>query len=75
MFDVPNPEGKLRISMTTQVSIVANAAKNALTIPATALGRKNKDSKYQVQVLNDAQKTEERWVEIGLNNNINVEIK
>lgn len=38
LFDVPNPDGKLRIDMTAQVYIVLNEAKNVLTIPAAALG-------------------------------------
>lgn len=37
LFDVPNPDGKLRIDMTAQVYIVLNEAKNVLTIPAAAL--------------------------------------
>ncbi|WP_273778463.1 efflux RND transporter periplasmic adaptor subunit [Acinetobacter sp. GSS19] len=37
LFDVPNPDGKLRIDMTAQVYIVLAEAKNALTIPAAAL--------------------------------------
>ena len=37
LFDVPNPDGKLRINMTAQVYIVLAEAKNALTIPAAAL--------------------------------------
>lgn len=75
MLDVPNPDGKLRIAMTTQVSIVANSAKNALTIPSTALGKKDKDGKYLVKTLTKDNKTEEHWVEVGLNNNVNAEIK
>ena len=75
MLDVPNDDGKLRIAMTTQVSIVANSANNVLTISSTALGKKNKEGKYLVKVLKKDNQTEERWVEVGLNNNINAEIK
>ena len=39
LFDVPNPDGKLRIDMTAQVYIVLNEAKNVLTIPAAALSK------------------------------------
>lgn len=38
LFDVPNPDGKLRISMTAQVNIVLAEARDALTIPSSALG-------------------------------------
>lgn len=37
LFDVPNPDGKLRISMTAQVNVVLAEAKDALTIPSSAL--------------------------------------
>ncbi|MDO4795371.1 MAG: efflux RND transporter periplasmic adaptor subunit [Brachymonas sp.] len=37
LLDVPNPEGKLRIEMTAQVSIVLAQARNALVIPSGAL--------------------------------------
>jgi macrolide-specific efflux system membrane fusion protein len=37
LFDVPNPDGKLRIDMTANVTIILQQAKNALSIPATAL--------------------------------------
>ena len=43
LFDAPNPDGKLRISMTAQVQIVRAEAPGALTIPATALGARGKD--------------------------------
>ncbi|HEX5374326.1 MAG TPA: HlyD family efflux transporter periplasmic adaptor subunit, partial [Aquabacterium sp.] len=38
LFDVPNPDQKLRIAMTAQVFVVLAKADNALVIPATALG-------------------------------------
>lgn len=37
LFDVPNPDGQLRIDMTAQVYIVLDEAKNVLTVPAAAL--------------------------------------
>lgn len=37
LFDVPNPDGKLRIDMTAQVYIVLNEAKNVISVPAAAL--------------------------------------
>ncbi len=35
LFDVPNEDGKLRIDMTAQVSIIIDQAKNVLTIPSS----------------------------------------
>jgi len=37
LFDVPNPDGKLRIAMTAQVNVVLAEAKDTLTIPSSAL--------------------------------------
>jgi membrane fusion protein, macrolide-specific efflux system len=68
LFEVPNPEHRLRISMTAQVSIVLSNARNALSIPAAALGEKRKDGTYAVR------STETRNVRIGINNNVRVEV-
>jgi membrane fusion protein, macrolide-specific efflux system len=40
VFEVPNEERVLRIGMSAQVGIVLMESKNAITIPATALGKK-----------------------------------
>lgn len=40
LFDVPNHDGKLRIDMTAQVNIVLADAKDAITVPASALQTK-----------------------------------
>ena len=45
LFDVANPDGKLRIDMTAQVYIVLNEAKNVLTIPAAAIQSSNQKGK------------------------------
>ncbi|MEK7919543.1 macrolide transporter subunit MacA [Burkholderia contaminans] len=74
LFEVPNPEHRLRISMTAQVSIVLDNARNALSIPAAALGEKRKDGTYAVRVLRADGSTETRNVRIGINNNVRVEV-
>ena len=51
LFDVPNPDEKLRISMTAQVSIVLGEARDAVVVPASALGRRGKDGRYEVRVV------------------------
>ncbi|HNR91581.1 MAG TPA: efflux RND transporter periplasmic adaptor subunit [Dokdonella sp.] len=43
LFDVPNPEGRLRIAMTAQVNIVLAEAKDALVVPSSALGAPQRD--------------------------------
>ncbi|MEC8887633.1 MAG: MacA family efflux pump subunit [Pseudomonadota bacterium] len=45
LFDVPNEDGKLRINMTAQVSIIIDQAKNVLTIPSSALQTKSTNTK------------------------------
>jgi len=74
ILDVPNPDGKLRISMTTQVNIVLAEAKGALLIPSAALGTKDQERRYLVRVETGADKLTERWVKVGLNNNVQAEI-
>jgi len=37
LFDVPNPEGKLRIAMTATVNIVLGDARDVLVVPASAV--------------------------------------
>ncbi|WP_310599030.1 efflux RND transporter periplasmic adaptor subunit [Desulfobulbus sp.] len=74
ILDVPNPDGKLRISMTTQVNIVLADANDVLVIPSAALADRGKDGRYGVRVETAPGKTEERRVKIGLNTNIQAEV-
>jgi macrolide-specific efflux system membrane fusion protein len=37
LFEVPNPDHKLRIAMTAQVTIVLNAASDVITVPSSVL--------------------------------------
>ncbi|MDD2541437.1 MAG: macrolide transporter subunit MacA, partial [Desulfuromonadaceae bacterium] len=73
LFEVPNPDHKLRVSMTAQVAIVLNEAKNALCIPASALGDKLKDGRYTVQIVRD-NIPGTRTIRVGINNNVYVQV-
>ncbi|MBO1541690.1 macrolide transporter subunit MacA [Pseudomonas sp. OA65] len=75
LFDVPNPDHRLRISMTAQVRIVLDKAKNVLTVPVAALGAKNQDGSFVVRVLDAEGKAQPRNVRMGINNNVRAEIK
>lgn len=75
LFDVPNPDHRLRISMTAQVRIVLDKAKDVLTVPVAALGAKNQDGSYVVRVLDAEGKAQPRNVRMGINNNVRAEIK
>jgi len=77
LFEVPNPDGKLKVSMTAQVSIVLGNAKDALTIPSSALGKRGKGGTYNVRVLEgegEHAKVVNREVKVGLNNRVQAQI-
>ncbi|ASC63825.1 macrolide transporter subunit MacA [Achromobacter denitrificans] len=74
LFDVPNPDEKLRISMTAQVFIVLGEAKDTVVVPASALGKRDGDGRYAVRVVLKDNKTEVRQVKIGMNNNVQAQV-
>ncbi|HTM79227.1 MAG TPA: efflux RND transporter periplasmic adaptor subunit, partial [Devosia sp.] len=75
LFDVPNPDHKLRISMTAQVTIVLDEAQNALVLPSGLLTRKDRDGNPIVQVYDPkTQARSPRPVKIGLDNNVMAQI-
>ena len=74
LLDIPNPEGQLRISMTAQVNIVLNEAKQVLSIPSAALGDRDRDGRNTVRVVDNAGQAVPRSVKVGLNNNIYAQI-
>jgi macrolide-specific efflux system membrane fusion protein len=74
LLDMPNQDGKLRISMTAQVNIVLAEADNAILIPATALGKRDKEGRYAVRVLDRDGKAEARKVKVGLNTTAGVQV-
>lgn len=74
VFDVPNEEGRLRISMTAEVYIVLAQARGVPTIPVAALGRPARDGSYSVQVLQDDGRIVERSIRTGLEDSLNVEV-
>lgn len=73
IFDVANPDGKLRINMTAQTSIVLAQVKDALTIPSGALGARDARGNYKVRVIAAGNITE-KSVRIGLNNRVRAEV-
>ena len=73
LFDVPNPDRKLRVSMTAQVTIVLSEAKQVLSIPVSALSNKGKDGRQAVKVL-VAGVPQERTIKVGICNNVSVQV-
>ncbi|WP_283602980.1 efflux RND transporter periplasmic adaptor subunit [Serratia proteamaculans] len=73
LLDVPNPDNRLRIAMTAQVSLLLGEAKNALLVPIQAV-HKTADKKQQVQVLTADNRLEMREVKTGITNNVDIQI-
>jgi macrolide-specific efflux system membrane fusion protein len=74
LMDVPNADGRLRISMTAQVNIVLAEAKQAVLIPSAALGQRDRQGNITVRVLDAEGKAVPRKVKVGINNNVNAQI-
>lgn len=75
LFEVPNPDHRLRISMTASVTIVLAEARNVLSLPSSLVTRQGPDGGAMVTVYDPASEEMRRVrVEVGLNNNINAEI-
>ena len=79
LFEVPNPDGKLRVAMTAQVFIVLAQADNVLAIPASSLGKRDrKHDTYAVRVLEGepggVQRVVDRQVKVGLNNRVQAQV-
>ncbi|SMB31487.1 Efflux transporter, RND family, MFP subunit [Serratia proteamaculans] len=73
LLDVPNPDNRLRIAMTAQVSLLLGEAKNALLVPIQAV-HKTADKKQQVQLLTADNRLEMREVKTGITNNVDIQI-
>ena len=69
---VPNPEGKLRIGMTTQNVIYVESAENVLTVPVTTI--KNNNGQKYVDVLTP-KGVQQRTIITGVSDGLNVEVK
>jgi macrolide-specific efflux system membrane fusion protein len=74
LFDVPNPDGRLRTYMTAQVNIVLGRARDALTIPAAALGARDAEGLYSVRVLEGEDRIARRKVKVGLNDKVTAQV-
>jgi macrolide-specific efflux system membrane fusion protein len=73
LFEVPNPDRKLRVAMTAQVSIVVNGAKRALCIPVSALDQRSKDGRATVRLLRNSA-PETRAIRVGISDNVQVQV-
>jgi macrolide-specific efflux system membrane fusion protein len=74
LFDIPNPEGELKIQMTAQVFIVLAQAKGVLLVPAAAIGNASEGSVIKVQVLKPDGNVETRTIKIGIKSELSAEV-
>jgi macrolide-specific efflux system membrane fusion protein len=74
LFDIPNPEGELKIQMTAQVFIVLAQAKGVLLVPAAAIGNASEGSVIKVQVLKPDGNVETRTIKIGIRSELSAEV-
>lgn len=77
LFDVPNADGELMISMSAQVFFVQAAARDVLVVPSGAVTMKRGEGKPQAQVtvVTASGGNEVRDVETGIRNRVSVEVK
>ncbi len=79
LFDVPNPDGELMMSMSAQVFFVQAAARDVLVVPAGAVQMKRGEAggkpQAEVTVVAASGAREVRKVETGIRNRVSVEVK
>ncbi|MCD6026987.1 MAG: secretion protein [Solimicrobium sp.] len=73
LLDVPNPDNKLRIAMTAQVSLLRSEAKQVLLIPLQAI-KKISNHKQEVQVLDADNQPHTREIITGITNNVDIQV-
>ncbi len=73
LFDVDNADGKLRTGMTAQVNIVLASAKDAITVPASALERRGREG-YFAKVVQENGEIEQRAVKVGISTSVTSQV-
>jgi len=69
-FDVPNPDGILRPSMTVQISVLLARAQQAVLVPVAALTERTPDGHATVRVLDARGRPVPRTIQVGINDEI-----
>lgn len=75
IFQVENPEHRLRIAMTTQVTIIVDEANGVLTVPSGAVVKGASGKDYVLIYDPHTEKTRRKGVTIGLDNDVVAEVK
>jgi macrolide-specific efflux system membrane fusion protein len=74
LFDVPNPDGALRPSMTAEVHVVLREDHNALLIPSSAIGPLRPNGRRTVSILDEGGKQQKREVRVGIDNHVDAQV-
>jgi len=74
VFDVPNPKGQLRPSMTAQVSVLISHLRQTLLVPTAALGERDAHDAYTVRVVDPRGRVSVRQVRIGVRTNATAQV-
>jgi macrolide-specific efflux system membrane fusion protein len=74
LFQVPNPDGRLRIDMTANVTIVLAESKNALVVPASALTKTPRGDTLVGVYDPGTGRIKPHRVTVGIDNNVTAEI-
>jgi macrolide-specific efflux system membrane fusion protein len=72
LFDVPNTEGRLRPSMTAQVTVRLAQARRAVLMPLAALGTRDRQGRYSVRVVDERGDVETRKVRTGISDDSDI---
>lgn len=73
LLDVPNPDNVLRISMTAQVNLLRDQAKNALLVPVQAT-KKASDGRTYVDVADQNNQPEKRYITTGISDSVDIQV-
>ncbi|MBS0882061.1 efflux RND transporter periplasmic adaptor subunit [Pantoea sp. JGM49] len=73
LLDVTNPDNTLRISMTAQVNLLRDTAKDALLIPVQAT-KKDAEGKTFVEVANKENQPEKRIITTGISDSVDIQV-
>ncbi|NIG33723.1 efflux transporter periplasmic adaptor subunit [Pantoea sp. ICBG 828] len=73
LLDVPNPDNALRISMTAQVNLLRDQAKNALLVPVQAT-KKASDGRTYVEITDQNNQPEKRYITTGISDSVDIQV-
>ncbi len=73
LLDVPNPDNALRISMTAQVNLLRDQAKNALLVPVQAT-KKASDGRTYVEISDQNNQPEKRYITTGISDSVDIQV-